>query len=220
MTLEESEDPTELEIFLNKRTDKIYMSRSIDTTQLKPSDADELTKFSRPMRILSKVFEGENHHFVLEGKEVILRVTPKARQEIIAKFYEDNRGIHVLQIQRFSEGGNPSKLSFSFVGDEIGKLYNFIRNIPLLPINHTGKHQFEDKYLDNIFLSKTHLLKFIAEQPEIVPELIAELQKYNLSRQDIKGLGDRKRMLEVFKHMLYTEGYFDELKERLSLIHI
>ncbi len=210
--------PTEYEIFLNKRTDKIYMSKSLDVTQPKPTTDQGIVELPRPIRILSRISESEDHHFIKEGKELVLRITPKARQEIVAKFYEDTREISTLQIQKFSsDNGNPHQISFSFVGDEIGKLYNFFRNIPLLPIAGKEKHQFEDKYLDKIILTKQHLLKFISEQPEIIPELLSELQKNNISQSDLKGLGHRKEQLEVFKNMLYTENYFENLKAELKI---
>jgi len=218
MSRSENNEPTEYEIFLNKRTDKIYMSKSFDATQLKQSVEEGITELSRPIRYISKVLDCEQHQFIKIGKEIVLRVTSSARQEITAKFYEDTRGIFTLQIQKFStDTGNPHQTYFTFVGDEIGKLYNFIRNIPLLPITGKEKQQFEDKYLDKIILTKQHLLKFISEQPEIIPELLNELQKNNISQSDIKGLGHRKEQLEVFRNMLYTENYFENLKAELKI---
>ena len=66
--------------------------------------------------------------------------------------------------------------------------------------------------MENIILSKQNLLKFISEQPDIIPDLLEELQKSNINQEDIKGLGHRKEQLEVFKNMLYTETYFETLK--------
>lgn len=217
--MDENKNPTDgYEIFLNKRTDRIYLSKSLDSTQLK-SGEDGVVESIRPIRILSKILIGsESHHFIKEGREIVLRITPKARQEIVAKFYEDTRGIFTLQIQKYtSDNGNPHQISFSFIGDEIGMLYNFIRNIPLLPIDGKGKQYFEDKYLDKIILTKQNLLKFISEQPEIIPELLNELQRNNINQDDIKGLGHRKEQLEVFRNMLYTENYFENLKTKMKI---
>lgn len=218
MSRSENNETIDYEIFLNKKTDKIYMSKALDTTQIKSSVEDGVVELSRPFRIISKILEGEDHIFVKEGKELVLRITPKARQEIRAKFYEDTRGIFTLQIQKFSsENRNPHQISFSFVGDEIAKLYNFIRNIPLLPIEGEGKQQFDDKYLEKIVLTKDQILKFITEQPEIISELIDELQKHNISQDDIKGLGHRKEQLEVFRNLLYTANYFEDLKTKMKI---
>jgi len=213
-----SEQPDEYEIFLNKRTNKIYASKSFDTTQLKPSIEEGLIKIARPVRYVSRVLESEQNQFTKEGRELVIRVTPTARQEIVAKIYDDTRDVITLQIQKYSsDTGKPHKSYFTFVGDEIGKLYNFIRNIPLLPLEGKGKQQFEDKYLDKVFLSKQNLLKFISEQPEIIPDLLNELQKHNINQDDIKGLGHRKEQLEVFRNMLFTENYFENLKTELKI---
>jgi len=205
-------EPNEQDFFLNKKTDKIYVSKSFNVTQLNPKEG--FTEQLRPVRYVSRVVECEQNQFVKIRNEIILRETPNARQEIVAKIFDDTRGVITLQIQKFSTNtGNPhEKTYFTFKGVEIAKLYYFIRNIPLLPINGAEKQQFEDKYLDNIILSKQNLLKFIAEQPEIIPDLLEELQKYNVSQEDIKGLGHRKEQLEVFEKMLYTENHFETLK--------
>lgn len=208
-------EPTDHEIFLNKRTDKIYVSKTFDTTQLKPSLEEGLIEQSRPVRYVSRVMEGEQNLFIKEGKEIVLRTTPTQRQEIVAKIFDDTRGIITLQIQKYSgDTGKPHHTHFTFKGEEIGKLYQFIRNIALLPIEGKTKQQFEDKYLDKIILSKNDLLKFINDQPEIIPGLIEELQKNNISQSDLKGLGHKKEQLEVFRNMLYAENYFENLKTK------
>ena len=131
----------------------------------------------RPIRYVSRIVECEQNQFVKSGKEIILRETPSTRQEIVAKIFDDTKGVITLQIQKFStDTGNPHKTYFTFKGEEIAKLYFFIRNIPLLPIKGVEKQQFEDKYLDNIILSKQNLFKFITEQPDIIPDLLEELQ--------------------------------------------
>lgn len=213
MSRSDSNEPTATEIFLNKRKDKIYVSKTFEATQLKPSLEVGFIEQSRTVRYVSRVMEGEQNQFIKEGREIVLRTTPKARQEIVAKVFEDTRGIITLQIQKFStDTGNPHHTYFTFIGDEIGKLYYFIRNIALFPIEGKNKQQFEDKYLDKIILSKPDLLKLIYDQPEIIPGLIEELQKNNISQSDLKALGHRKVQLEVFSNMLYTENYFENLK--------
>lgn len=208
----------EYDIFLNKKTDKIYVSKSIDVTQIIPNKKKEIVDTIRQIRYISKVGECEQQEHIKLKDEIVLRSTSNARQEIIAKFYEDSRNIIFLQIQKFStDTGNPHKTYFTFSGDEIWKLYLFIRNISLLPIKGKEKQQFQENFIDNIVLSKGNILQFIYDQPEIIPDLIEELQKHNIKREDIVGLAHRKTQLEIFKSMLYEENYFENLKIELEI---
>ena len=142
MSLSNSDITSEFEYFSNKKVDKVYMSKSLPTKVTYKDENDELKEIIRPIRILSKVLESsEQHHFIKQGKELVLRITPGERQQIIAKFYEDTRDVMTLQIQRYTKNtGNPHKVSFTFLPDEIRKLQNFIRNIPFLPIEHEPLH--------------------------------------------------------------------------------
>jgi hypothetical protein len=94
----------EYEIHRNKRPDKTYISRSL---AFKRQD-------DRRIRIASKVIDSsETHTFAVEHGEHVIRVTDGGRQEIIAKFYEDNRGVYVLTLQRFTtETGVPHQTHF------------------------------------------------------------------------------------------------------------
>ena len=218
MSLSNSDITSDFEYFSNKKVDKVYMSKSIPTKTPFKDDNDEIKEIIRPIRILSKVLEGsEQHHFIKQGKELVLRVTPGGRQQITAKFYEDTRGVMTLQIQRYTrDTGNPHQVSFTFLPDEIRKLQNFIRNIPFLPIEHEYKHQFEDKYLEKIVLTKEQLLHYISEQPEIIKDLVQTLQETDINKEDIQELSHRKKQLEIFESLLFQQDYFQSYKQELK----
>src|SRR5688572_32661056 len=107
----------EFKIHQNKKPDRTYISRGIETKDL-------ITEDVRKIRIVSKVVDSpEAHAFATMKKELIIRVTEKERQELVAKFYEDSRGVYVLTFQKFTkQTGIPHSVSFSFVGDEIKKI--------------------------------------------------------------------------------------------------
>jgi len=212
MNFEERNKTDEYEYFLNKKTDKMYMSKSFDITQTIPSEG--FREVARPVRIVSKVIVGEQHQFIKEKGEIVLRITNNGKQEIKAKFYEDTRGILTLQIQRYStDTGNPHNTYFTFVGEEIGKLYHFIRNIPLLPIKGKEGQHFEDKFFNEIMLSKQNLLRFIMEKPnEDIAEIFVELQKHGIGQDDIKGLAYKKEQLKIFENMLFDDNNFENIK--------
>lgn len=72
----------------------------------------------------------ESVEMAKEKGEVLLRTTPGGKNIITAKIFETSRKIHVLNIQEYTaSSGNPHKLGFAFMGDEITKLFNFIRDV-------------------------------------------------------------------------------------------
>lgn len=205
----------EYEIFQNKRTDKVYLSKLIEVETRKIDDEGEIQEITRPLRILSKIIDvQENHKFIKDGKEISLRITPGERQEIKAKFYEDTRGVSTLQIQKYTvQSGSPHNTYFTFSGNEIEKLYYFIKNIALLPIRNENKARFDDKFLEEIILTKEQALKIISEHPEIAKEIIEN----EITKKDIVNLGYRKKQLNIFEKLLYDDDYFQQSKTELGL---
>jgi hypothetical protein len=87
--------PDDVAYHLNKRPEKTYVTKRIPGEMKDGSEG-------RTIRIASKVFDTpENHAFSVDRGEVVIRVTPGGREEVVAKFYEDDRSIFQLVIQRF-----------------------------------------------------------------------------------------------------------------------
>jgi hypothetical protein len=201
--------------FVLKKTDRIYLSKAIETTLYpQPSLGEKVTPIKRPFRIVSKVLNSDEAHiFITEGKELILRITEGGKQEIIIKFYEDTRNIRTVQIQKYNTmDGKPHPYSFSFTGEEINKLYNFIRNIPLLPITSPDKSTFTDEYINEIVLTKEHFLQVFSKHPEIVEEII----KNNIDKAEIIALARKKEQIKKFEYLLNDADYFNNEKVRLN----
>lgn len=205
-----TEEPTDYNYYINKRTDKVYLSKSLESRFSIKSDNGEIVEIKRPFRIVSKIIETtEDHHFIKEGKEVSLRITPGGRQEIKAKFYEDTRGITTLTIQKYTtETGVPHNTYFTFQGEEILTLFNFIRNIELLPITNKSNEKFDDSFLKEIILTKEQTVDLIFRNPEIVKEII----KNNITTDEIQNLAYRKEQLEKFRNLLEDDIYFESVK--------
>ena len=193
--------------FKNKRNDRVYLSRSLDDKIPYKDDNGEIKQLVRPFRIISKVIDcQESHKFIKDGKQVSLRITDGERQEITAKFYEDTRGIYTLNIQRYTiESGSPHNTYFTFVGEEIATLYNFIRNVAVVPLKSKGNVKLDDKFIEELVLTREQLLSLISEQPD----LVAEIAKNNTTSQEVALLGERKKQLEMFHRFLTDRDYFE-----------
>jgi hypothetical protein len=200
----------EYEYFSKKRTDRVYLSKSLETKSFYKNDEGLIEEIKRPFRIVSKVIDcEESHKFIKDGKEVSLRITSGERQEIMAKFYEDTRGVFTLQIQKYTiETGMPHNTYFTFIGSEISTLYNFIRNIPVLPLKTKATTKLDDRFVNEIVLSREQALQLINNQPD----LIKEIMENQVTCEDIANLGYRRSQLEIFEKLLTDTAFFNETK--------
>lgn len=199
---EESNYVSEKEYFDNKRNDKVYLSRQI-STKIPSKDADgSIVETIRPLRYISRIINSsEGHEFVKQGGEIVLRITPGEKQEIIATVYEDTRGISTLKVAKYNRAkGTMYNGEFVLTGAEIVKLVGFIHSMSYLPIdvNNTQKQQFKDEYLEKHILNKNQALRLLRQ----FPELLDELSKGNVSDSEVIELSKRKESLSIFELML------------------
>jgi len=182
---------------INKKPGKTYISKSLSF-----SDQED-----RKIRYASKVFaEHELNCFALEKGEHVIRITPGGKQEIVAKFYEDNRSIDTLILQRFTtESGNPHKTCFTFVGDEIRKIVEFINNLQLVDLSNPNKINVTDDQLSKMIIDQKQARNLINHNQE----LILELAKSEVTKEDIVALGYRRSQLERFDSLLNDQDYFE-----------
>ncbi|WP_305810023.1 hypothetical protein [Photobacterium kishitanii] len=117
----------------------------------------------RKIRIASKVIESpDTYAFGMIKDEMVIRHKTDAKSYITAKFFEDTKGIFVLNIQGYSVATDkPHNASFSFVGDEIGKLVEFIRNIQSINFTHRDSVNITDEELSRITLSDSQVKTFV-----------------------------------------------------------
>lgn len=201
--------------FVNKRSDRIYLSKLIEAKIISKNDAGEIKEFVRPLRIISKVFDyKESHQFFKDGKEVSLRITPGGKHEIKAKFYEDTRGVTTLQIQKYTvDTGAPHNTYFTFTGNEIEILYNFLRNIPLLPIKDENSAKIDDRFLQEIIITSEQAKKIFSIKPDLLNEIIEN----QITKSEIINLGFRKKQLQLFEKLLDDNDFFQKTKQELGV---
>jgi hypothetical protein len=179
--------------FIEKKDpEKIYVSKRIEN---KSADPDTGLEIITPLRYVSKVIDSKEHwDYVKEAKEIQIRLTPGGKQEILAKVLEKNNGVYILTFQKYTTGtGSPHQVSFSFVGDEITRIKEFLENIILLKFPDASKTRIEDSKLLKI-------KKLFLENPDA--DLIKEVLKSNITNKDIVALGYRKKQLGIFKENL------------------
>lgn len=193
----------EIEYFENKRPDRTYISKGFLSRD-----------GTRRQRFISKVFDHDKHHEIAEIKdELIIRITEGQRDEVKAVFYEDDRGIASLVIQRFvRKTGRPyQKVSFSFHGEELQKLYRLIRSIAIVPLNDENKARLDDEVIDEIFrtIDTAGRRRLLASNPD----LVLEIARNDITSSDIVALAYRRKQLSIFQKLLDDHGFFAEKSE-------
>lgn len=209
----DSED-MEYEYHIGKVPKKTYVSKRINSKKLDVVDG-QLTETFIPIRYASKIIELENTFgFIKEKDSVALRITPGGRQEITAKFLEDSRGIFILQIQKYTTTtGSPHKAYFSFRGDEIGVLVDFIKSIKELKLKDSNGVKITDEELKKLVLNKQQVYSIYKDNKELFEEVLDE----RVTENDIKNLVYKKGQIEYFERLLSDEKFFETEKEKQSI---
>ena len=202
------------EYFKNKKTDKVYLSKRLENKVYQLGEDGEVQELVRPFRYISKIVNTpENHKFIKDGKQVSLRITDGEKQEIIAKFYEDTRSIFTLQIQKYTiESGSPHQTHFTFQDAEIRTLYNFIRNICLIPIKNEEKAQLSDEFVKDLVLTRAQFLDIVSKQPDLIEEIINN----QVTTEEIVNLGYRKKQLVIYQRLLNEPEFFQLTQTELG----
>jgi len=187
--------------FFNRRTDKAIMSKQIINSHS-----------GAKLRIISRVMDAEPAlHFGTVKDEIVLRSTHGGRQKIKATFFEDDRRIQTLVIQKHnSKSGPVEKSSFTFRTHEIATLVRFLAGIKLIDVTDPGTRHVSDDELVEMILDREQLHRVLSGNNDLLIQIAenADLQK------DFVALGYRRKQLQWFETLLTNDNVFEEERER------
>jgi hypothetical protein len=165
---------------------------------------------SRRVRIATKAIESPTAYaFGTIKSEQVIRQKAGAKSNITAKFFEDDRGLFVLSIQGYSIATDkPHNASFSFVGDEINTLLEFIANVRSISFKGGHAVNIDDEELRRLVLSKHQAHNLVADNEALFAEIVASA----VTHKDIVAVAYRKKQLEVFRQLLEDGAYFARAK--------
>lgn len=165
---------------------------------------------ARKIRIATKLLDqAETYAYAQERGEVVLRHKEGAKTTIRAKFFEDDRGLFVLSIQGYTIAtSKPHNASFAFIGDEIGKLIEFLNHIQTMPLKTAGSIIVPDEHLRRMVLSNVQARALFQTNQELFTEVL----RSEITKQDVVAVGYRKKQLQVFKQLLEDHEYFESLR--------
>lgn len=175
---------------------------------------DEFGNSERKVRIATKLIEHPSTYaFATVKDELVLRHKEDAKTCITAKFFEDDRRVFVLSLQGYTVAtGKPHNASFAFIGDEIGKLVEYLNYIQAMPLKSAGPMKITDEDLRRIVLSNAQAQAILRDNQE----LFAEVLRSAVTKEDVVAVGYRKRQLQVFQRLLEEPAYFEDVKVKKS----
>lgn len=181
---------------------KTYVSRPV---AIKGDDA---------LRIASKVFDSAtdfDHAF--ENGSAVLHATHGGRREIVAKFWENERGLQVLTIRAYRDGKSSGEIHFSFVGGQIRRLIDFLDSIRSMPIVGNKSFSFMDFELSRLELSHEQLKELLRGNPA----LLAQIVRSEVTIGDVQALGYRREQLRQFERLMREPNFFEAQKQRIGV---
>jgi hypothetical protein len=166
----------------------------------------------RPIRIATRAnSQSSGYEYGKEKGEVVLRHKEDAATCITAKFMEDSKGLTVLTIQKFRpENNEPYGSGFSFVGEEIVKLLEFIDQIRSIDLGDGRPRRIPDAELKRLALSSSQAKALMLENED----LFAELVRSSITSRDVVAVAYRKRQIDVFHKLLNDPSYFDTARKK------
>jgi hypothetical protein len=195
-----------MENYKNPKEGKTYISPSLKS----------FGQSNERVIIASKVITSpDSYAFAKVRDEVILRHKKDAKTYISAKFIEDDRGIFVLSIQGYTVASDkPHNASFTFIGDEIGTLMQFVKNIQAVQLDNSGPINISDEEFNKVVLSNEQA-KLLFDGNE---EIFTEILKSKITKEDLVAVGYRKKQLDVFEKLLTNNEYFESLKAKINCL--
>ena len=121
------------------------------------------------IRIVTRgIDQPENYEMVKQKGEIILRTTPAGKNIISANVFEDSRNVYILSIQEYTAAtGNPHKNGFHFIGSEITKLFNFIRDVQTMEFGTDRYQRLNDEEINHIELTPAQAEQFLQKNPDL-----------------------------------------------------
>lgn len=160
-----------------------------------------------PERQASKAIDSmTNFSFNIEEGRVVLRETEGGRHVVEVRFFETDRQIKGITIQKYTTAtGRPHPTaSLSFWGDQIPRLIEFLLNIKRIHFPSSEKVNITDAELRQILLSSEQLDRLAVEDQE---SLIA-LAHGKITKRDVVAMAYRREQLDEFAKLLSDDAYF------------
>lgn len=170
-------------------------------TYISPQMADSFS--DKSIRLVTRGIDQEGTYEVAKVKnEIVLRETEGGKKIIRATLYETPRQISVFSIQDYTpSAGKPHKNGHAFVGEEITKLFNFLRDIQTMRFGSERYQRLSDEDIEHIDLTNAQAESIVKQNPDLFTSIV----QANVTSKDIVAIAYRKKQLDVFDRFLNTD---------------
>lgn len=161
-------------------------------------------------RKASKVFDSTvGYEFDVEKGRLVLRESDGGRHVVDVRFFEADRQIKGITIQKYtsSTGRYHPSASLSFWGEQIPRLIEFLLNVKRIHFPNSDKINITDSQLRQMLLSRDQLELLAVEDQEA----LISLAHGKITKRDVVALAYRREQLLEFQRMLSDEVYFSGL---------
>ena len=167
---------------------------------------------NRTIRIVTRGIDStESYEMVKIKDEVLLRRTDGGKYIISAKIIESDNHLFILKINKYTAAtDNPHKVGFAFVGDEITKLYKFIKDVQLMQFGSAKFQKLSDDDIKYITFTDEQAAKLFLENKKLFSDIV----RSEITDADIISIGYRKKQVEIFEKLLYNSTYFNDIKDK------
>lgn len=222
MSFSEEEKYSEYDYFKMRRLDKIYVSKEFPFKSF-------FGNLDKKKRFIKKVFEKSEHNeFVKVKGEIILRSSPKGRDQVNVIVISDSDGKFMsFTLQQFRD--NPKSglkpvenTNFTFRHGEFLALLKFLSDLKFIDLSDESRFVVDENENLNKKISlwlnppgdegvlmrkqDAQLLSLLSGIQGIEREaLLKSLRNKVLSHEDLNILSGRKEGIEIFKNELFKE---------------
>lgn len=178
-------------------------------TYISPQMPDSIT--GETIRLVTRgIDQKETYEVAKVKKEIVLRETEGGKKIIRATLYETPRRVSVFSIQDYTPStGNPHKNGHAFVGEEITKLFSFLRDIQTMRFGSERYQRLSDEDIEHIEFSNAQAESIVRQNPELFSSIV----QTNVTSKDIIAFAYRKKQLDIFDKLLNTDLFDRTIKK-------
>lgn len=189
-----------------------YQDPQEGTTYISPQFKNKYGATEQTVRLVTRgIDQTESYTFTKIKKEIVIRETPGGKNIIRATVFENPRSIEVLNIQEFTPAtGSPHKASFSFIGEEIPKLFKFIKDVIAMQFGSQRYQRLSDDDIEYLDITDKQAQQLFSHNQKMLSDIV----RNGITNEDVVAVGYRKKQIEVFDKLLNNPSYFEDLKSK------